>query len=229
MIVDASDFIYYSCLTQLYEAESSQAGPTQISSRHFEAARKSLQCHVENGKLWPQGGVLRCKFYCDWWVLTSDSSPIPASNPFSDVWYRVILYFSFTPFLVVFTHCIASHSHEDVDLLSQALDALEPVRNLSESGDRLYQVCSVFLRVAKAVNQSQQLSFGNYDSINNSFTFPAPSDDRLGNFQAPENLGFPFPFHDTGLGFRNSDVQQMSQFLDTFLVEQQTEDGLWNV
>jgi hypothetical protein len=87
----------------------------------------------------------------------------------------------------------------------------------------------VFLRVAKAVNQSQQPSFGNYDSVNDSFTFPVTSDDRLGSSQAPENLGFPFPFHDTGLGFRNSDVQQMSQFLDTFLVEQQAEDGLWNV
>jgi hypothetical protein len=139
------------------------------------------------------------------------------------------LFFSFTPFLVVFTHCIASHSEEDVELLDQALNALTPVRNLSESGDRLYQVCSVFLRVARAVNQSQQLSFGSYDSINNSFTFPAVSDSRLGGHQLAENLGFPFPFHDTGLGFRNSDVQQMSQFLDTFLVEQQTEDGLWNV
>jgi hypothetical protein len=109
------------------------------------------------------------------------------------------------------------------------LDALAPVRNLSESGDHLYQVCSVFLRVAKAVNQSQQLSFGNFDSINNSFTFPASSDNPVGSSQAPENLGFPFPFHDAGLGFRNSDVQQMSQFLDTFLVEQQTEDGLWNI
>jgi hypothetical protein len=142
---------------------------------------------------------------------------------------RIIMYFSFTPFLVVFTHCIASHSQEDVVLLCQALDALAPIRDLSEAGDRLYQVCSVFLRVAQAVNQSQQLSFGNYDSINNWFTFPVASDSQIGNNPPTENLGLSFPFHDTGLGLRMADVQQMSQYLDTFLVEQQAEDGLWNV
>lgn len=140
---------------------------------------------------------------------------------------RIILYFSFTPFIVVFTHFIASHNQEDLELLSQALEALAPIKDLSESGDRLYQVCNVFLRVAKAVHQSQQLSFGDYDSINNSFTFPAVSDNQLGNQQSSENYGASFPFHDTSLGFRSADVQQMSQFLDTFLVEQQTEDSLW--
>jgi hypothetical protein len=38
---------------------------------------------------------------------------------------RILLFSSFAPFLVVFTHSIASHSQEDVALLSQFLKTLE--------------------------------------------------------------------------------------------------------
>lgn len=98
---------------------------------------------------------------------------------------------------------------------------------MSDSGDRLCQVCSVFLRVSKAFVQSQQLSFSDFDSVNNSFTFPPMVDNGSSIHQLADNLGF--PFHDTGYGYRKQDMQQMSQFLNTFLSDRQSYDGLWDL
>lgn len=110
--------------------------------------------------------------------------------------------------------------------MTQTLVSLEPVRPISEAGARLHQVCSVFLRVAKAFNKSQQVSFGSFDAQDNSFTFP-PVDNGVSGYNFAGELGF--PFSDNPFGIRNMDMQNMSQFLDTFLSDRQTGSEMWDV
>ncbi|CAG8982799.1 hypothetical protein HYALB_00001080 [Hymenoscyphus albidus] len=214
IIIRAFDLVYYSSLTLLYGAKNTLSVTTQINSRQFEAAKSSLQCHIKNSSLFPfpSSEAMRSKFYVDWFGCSLPS--------------RVVLYLPFTPFLVIFTHSIASRSQEDIELMTQTLLSLEPARAISEAGARLHQVCSVFLQVAKAFNKSQQASFGSFDAQDNSFTFP-PVDNGVPGYNFVGELGF--PFSDNGFGIRNTDMQNMSLFLDTFVSDRQTGDGIWDV
>lgn len=135
--------------------------------------------------------------------------------------YRILLYSSFTPFLVVFTHALASHSNEDILLLSTVLDTLEAPRQTTEALNRLYQICRAFLDFARSLIPSNAPSFGHYNQAEDSFTFP---DDGTGNttdmmFSASNLQNFA----------QGDDLGTMSLFLGSCLGENSALTGLWNV
>jgi len=133
--------------------------------------------------------------------------------------FRVLLFSSFTPFLVVFTHSIASHSQGDVELLSQVLQTLEAGRNISAATNQLYEDCKAFLRFATAFVRSTQNSFGSYNQEDDSVTFPLMGTDC--------NI----PEFDAAGGFESmqDDLLPMSAFLGTYLGENQAMSGFWNI
>jgi hypothetical protein len=125
----------------------------------------------------------------------------------------------------VFTHSIASHSLEDVELLRQVLRTLEAGRNISVATNRLYEVCKVFLRFATAFVRSRQDCFGSYNQEDDSFTFPVMEGGAAGQF------------YDVASGFESGDILEsmngnlvpMSAFLGSYLGENQSLNRLWNL
>lgn len=138
---------------------------------------------------------------------------------------RVLLFSAFTPFLVVFTHSIASHSHQDVELLNQVVQALEAGKSISAATNKLYEICKAFLRFAIAFVGSKQNCFGSYDQEDDSFTFPViptnsvgPQADSVNTFDLLD------PF-----GGMNGDLVPMSAFLGSCLGDTQAMSGFWNM
>lgn len=138
---------------------------------------------------------------------------------------RILLFSSFTPFLVVFTHAIASHSLEDVELLRQVLFTLEAGRNISAATSKLYEVCKVFLRFATAFVSSRQNCFGSYNQDEDSFTFPLMGGETTGQFY---NAASDFRTENV-LESMNGNLVPMSAFLGSYLGENQALNGLWNL
>ncbi|KAL2837833.1 hypothetical protein BJY01DRAFT_251236 [Aspergillus pseudoustus] len=75
-----------------------------------------------------------------------------------------MLYASFTPFIVIFLHAIASSSLEDTQLLEDVVRTLYPIKDTSKACARLYQICTIFSRVARGLIESRASSFlGTYN------------------------------------------------------------------
>jgi hypothetical protein len=140
-------------------------------------------------------------------------------------YHRILLYSSFTPFFVVFTHSIASHSQEDVALLAEVLNTLEAIRSTSETLNQLCQMCRVFLGFAKAFLQSQQPSFGFYNEADNSFTFSATGA-ISGSYEHNQT---PYSMGGDGAESRNGDLDSMSAFLGVCLGDNSAIGGLWDL
>jgi len=139
--------------------------------------------------------------------------------------HRILLFSSFTPFLVVFTHAIASHSMEDVELLDQVLQTLEAGRSISTATNKLYEVCKVFLRFATAFVRSRQNCFGLYNQEEDSFTFPIMGSETSSHFYS---VASEFGTENV-LESMNGDLVPMSAFLGNYLGENQALNGLWNL
>ncbi|KAF2014683.1 hypothetical protein BU24DRAFT_463450 [Aaosphaeria arxii CBS 175.79] len=202
LIVGSSDFIFYSALNLLYGAKTSPAAATHISAKRYEVARLSLQCHIRSTARLLSNDVPKWRIYSDW----------------------ILLYSSFTPFLVVFTHAIASHSSEDVELLDQVLQTLEAPRGYSEAVNRLYQVCRVFLEFVKAFVPSHHPFFGSYNLEEDSFTFPSNGGESL---SLAQNIGTCDPMSENQ-EVRNDDLESMAVFLENCLGENSGMTGLWS-
>jgi len=137
---------------------------------------------------------------------------------------RILLFSSFAPFLVVFTHSIASHSQADVDLLRQVLRTLEAGRSISAATNRLYEMCKVFLRFATAFVHSRQDCFGSYNQEEDSFTFPMEAHtNNVYNLASSEFS----PSGSGGFETMQENLVPMSAFLETYLG--QNMNGLWNM
>ncbi|TVY31773.1 putative transcriptional regulatory protein [Lachnellula subtilissima] len=201
LLISWSDFFYYYILTLLYGAKTSQEAATHISSQRYKAASLGLQCHVQN-------------------YAKLSSTEVPSMRVYSG-W--ILLFSSFAPFLVVFTHSIASHSQADVDLLRQVLRTLEAGRSISAATNRLYEMCKVFLRFATAFVQSRQDCFGSYNQEEDSFTFPMEA-----NTNNVYNMASEFS-RSGSASFENmqENLVPMSAFLGTYLGENM--NGLWNM
>jgi hypothetical protein len=134
---------------------------------------------------------------------------------------RILLFSSFAPFLVVFAHSIASHSQEDVQLLSQVLQTLEAGRGISAATNRLYEDCKAFLRFATAFVRSTQNTFGLYNQEEDSVTFPLVNTSEY-------NTTIPDFIEGDGFESMQDDLLPMSAFLGSYLGENQAMTGLWN-
>ncbi|KAE9381116.1 hypothetical protein N431DRAFT_1642 [Stipitochalara longipes BDJ] len=200
LIISWSDFFYYYILTLLYGAKTSPVAATHISSERYQAARMALQCHVQSCAKLSANKTPSMRAYSGW----------------------ILLFSSFAPFLVVFTHSIASHSREDVELLSQVLQTLEVGRSISAATNRLYEDCKAFLRFATAFVRSTQNSFGSYNQEDDSVTFP---------LMGPGDYNTAFPAFDLAGEFEGiqDDLLPMSAFLGTYLGEGQAMNGFWNM
>ncbi|GMF77603.1 unnamed protein product [Aspergillus oryzae] len=84
---------------------------------------------------------------------------------------RVLLFSSFTPFIVIFLHAIAATSSDDIQLLNEVVESLQHIRYVSPSSERLYQICSTFLQIARELVKTRQSCVGAYNQLEDSLQF----------------------------------------------------------
>jgi hypothetical protein len=122
---------------------------------------------------------------------------------------------------------LASHSEEDVALLTQVLNTLEAPRQYSEALNRLYQICRLFLDFARIFVPLQKPSFGFYNHEDDSFTFPQDGEDAVGNASINGEGG---TYSNDWAGFgADGELDSMSTFLGNCLGENSAKNGLWNI
>ncbi|KAB8241117.1 hypothetical protein BDV35DRAFT_385211 [Aspergillus flavus] len=83
----------------------------------------------------------------------------------------VLLFSSFTPFIVIFLHAIAATSSDDIQLLNEVVESLQHIRYVSPSSERLYQICSTFLQIARELVKTRQSCVGAYNQLEDSLQF----------------------------------------------------------
>lgn len=100
----------------------------------------------------PQTGRIR--------QLVCISSPQTRSQVLLTDNCRILLYPSFTPFVIVFTHAITTASPDDLVLLHETVNSLELIKGLSRGSTRLYEICTAFVKTAQALADSRQTLTG---------------------------------------------------------------------
>ncbi|OJD36814.1 c6 transcription factor [Diplodia corticola] len=153
-MVHAADFIAYTVLTTIYRAQTSTGTGTEISSKCFETARLGLQAHLKCFESFQSSSMLEQIDYVTW----------------------ILLYPTFTPFVVVFTHAIATMSTEDLRLLQETTGTLDQAKHVSEGAQRLYDVCKAFTDAAEILINSGQKVTGMQQHDDGSLVFPAVTD-----------------------------------------------------
>ncbi|KAE8377112.1 hypothetical protein BDV26DRAFT_264430 [Aspergillus bertholletiae] len=151
---DSWDILYYSTFTSLLRAPIiSGAACAEISSQCFRVARLSLQSHLRCFGSFQTSSFHSKADYANW----------------------VLLFSSFTPFIVIFLHAIAATSMDDIRLLDEIVESLQHIRYVSPSSDRLYQICSTFLQIAKGLVETRQSCVGTYNQQEDSLQFVTDS------------------------------------------------------
>ncbi|OAX81844.1 hypothetical protein ACJ72_03809 [Emergomyces africanus] len=182
-----AEFITYSVLTVIYRAQMSP-NAMAISSKCLEAAKLGLQSH------------LKCFSY------------FRERNSYKQAEYvtLILLYPSFTPFVIVFTHAIATGDTEELALLRETVGSLELVKNLSRGSQHLYEICKAFLTIAHALIDSQQTLSGLERHDDGSLVLPFMTDGQT-QITFPD-IPWPEDMHDF-----NIDSADISGFLNDFL------------
>ncbi|PWY83839.1 hypothetical protein BO94DRAFT_599265 [Aspergillus sclerotioniger CBS 115572] len=135
------DISFYSTLTLLFHASSTTETGIQISSQCFNAARNSLLAHLDCFPQYQKSKLLSDGEYFNW----------------------ILLFSSFTPFLIIFLHAISTKDTASVTLLTQVLATFENFRQAYQSSERLYEICATFTQIADKLVHSQRSSIGIYD------------------------------------------------------------------
>lgn len=147
---DSWDILYYSTFTSLLRAPiTSGAACGELSSQCFRVARLSLQSHLRCFGNFQTSGFHTKADYANW----------------------VLLFSSFTPFIVIFLHAIAATSSDDIQLLNEVVESLQHIRYVSPSSERLYQICSTFLQIARGLVKTRQSCVGAYNQLEDSLQF----------------------------------------------------------
>ncbi|KAF5229158.1 hypothetical protein FANTH_14296 [Fusarium anthophilum] len=134
MAMESADFITYAVLTVVYRAELGFVDSVEISSRCYDAAKFSLESH------------LKC-------FTSLESRSIYQQM---DYVKNTLLYPSFTPYVIVFTHAIATSDEIGIALLQDTVKSLARLQDLSPGSRRLYEVCRSFLNAAETIIGSQR-------------------------------------------------------------------------
>lgn len=197
------------------------AGPSntsvEITSSCYEAAKKSLQAHLH---FFPA-----FKSYGDVEVLASYVA-----------W--ILLYCSWTPLIVVFLHAIASSSTDDVKLLEETEESLEPLKHLNQQSEQVYGLCKIFCKLAKAYVERNSTFPGVYNSQEDMVVMPQTDIQGRGdqNYMAVMQQGMNMPFHSQMAGqefqapaFDGLEMDGMSMFLGNWLGGNQPVANLWNI
>ncbi|KAL4878830.1 hypothetical protein BJY04DRAFT_194691 [Aspergillus karnatakaensis] len=140
------DIMYYSLLTQILRGTSTSTTSPEITAQCFSAARSALQSHLRSFPMYSESDVVSVSDYANW----------------------VMLYASFTPFVVIFLHAIAASSLADIQLLEDIVRTLRPIKDTSKACARLYQICTIFARVARGLVESRNNLLGTYNAQNDS-------------------------------------------------------------
>ncbi|PSK51786.1 hypothetical protein B9Z65_3053 [Elsinoe australis] len=133
-MLNASDAMAYTGLTTIYRAQTNPKASTEINSECFAYARLALEAHVRYSTDFRSAQVMETLDYVTW----------------------VLLYHSFTPFVIHFTRTISTLDPNDLALLAQAVDMLDNVKHVSKGSKRIYNVCKSFYDTAEVLVQSQQ-------------------------------------------------------------------------
>ncbi|KAF9641547.1 putative c6 transcription factor protein [Lasiodiplodia theobromae] len=188
----AADFIAYTVLTVIYRAQTSTGTGIEVSSKCFETARLGLQSHLKCFESFQSSTMLEQIDYVTW----------------------ILLYPSFTPFVVVFTHAIATMSVDDLSLLQETVGTLDQAKHISEGAQRLYDVCKAFADAAEVLIKSRQTLTGMQQHDDGSLVFPAVTDPHPPTMSAQDFAWPAWPDATHGLDVNNMD---MSMFLGNWL------------
>ena len=110
-----------------------------------------------------------------------------------------MLFPSFTPYLVVFTHAIATNNDEDFKLLEDTVASLARLQDFAPGSRRLYNMCKSFLDLAVVLVRSQNQPKGLEPKQNNSSVFEKSAISEPTRQMAGNGV------NDTWDGFRISD------------------------
>ena len=116
---------------------------------------------------------------------------------------------------MLFCHIIANHQNcqEDLQLLQRYIDSLHHLRNFSEGAEKLYQLCSVFSKVAEAFVAVKTMESQQSYPVHNGGLQPMVED--FDEYLSALGLG-PQPFQPGFNGMAASDFQpvgDMSAYL----------------
>lgn len=209
--------MYYSVVTTMLRAAGPSNTSVEITSSCYEAAKKSLQAHLH---FFPA-----FKSYGDVEVLASYVA-----------W--ILLYCSWTPLIVVFLHAIASSSTDDVKLLEETEESLEPLKHLNQQSEQVYGLCKIFCKLAKAYVERNSTFPGVYNSQEDMVVMPQTDMQGRGdqNYMAVMQQGMNMPFHSQMAGqefqapaFDGLEMDGMSMFLGNWLGGNQPVANLWNI
>ncbi|KAF2136053.1 uncharacterized protein K452DRAFT_148698 [Aplosporella prunicola CBS 121167] len=140
----STDFMYYSVLTMIYRAQTSTSHATEISSQCYEAARLSLRAHLKTFEHFVPGeNHFRTIDFVNWYVFAIFIN-----------W--IVLYCSFAPYVIVFTHAMATFDEDDITLLRETVNALNQLKEVNSGVRRLFDVCKAFLNTAEVISRSQK-------------------------------------------------------------------------
>lgn len=123
---------------------------------------------------------------------------------------RILLYPSFAPFVVVFTHAITSSSHSDLALLQDTVRSLDLVKGLSRGSMHLYSICEAFVRTAEVLVGAQQTLTGLEKDQDGSLIMP-PGFDGSTNIALPD-VSWPEDMFDSSMN-----QEEISLFLNDFI------------
>ncbi|KAE8375755.1 C6 transcription factor [Aspergillus bertholletiae] len=183
-----ADFITYSVLTVIYRAETRPRNAMAISSRCYEAATLALHSHLKCFTYFRGRQTHKQIEYVHW----------------------ILLYPSFAPFVIVFTHAITTASNADLTLLQETVKSLDLIKGLSRGSRHLYTICEAFARAAQVLVESQQTLMGLEQLQDGSLVIPTTIDGPA-NISLP-NVPWPEDTFDSTMS-----QEDISMFLNDFI------------
>ncbi|KAH8157903.1 hypothetical protein CIB48_g10351 [Xylaria polymorpha] len=170
------NIMYYSTLTCLLRASATPSPGGEISAQCFQAARLSLKSHLDSFSRYTSSSILSDADFANWVLHTS----------------------SFTPFIVLFLHAVATSSVDDLDLLDEVVQTLRRTRQAGKPFERLYELCSTFARLARRMVEAAQPCVGDYNQGTDTLQLPGTTEQMpehwLGSLQTLD--GMPNEFSD---------------------------------
>ncbi|KAL4800174.1 fungal-specific transcription factor domain-containing protein [Aspergillus venezuelensis] len=133
-----ADFIAYSVLTVIYRAQTRAADAMAVSSQCYEAASMALHSHLKCITYFRDREKHKLREYVN----------------------SILLYPSFTPFIIVFTHAITTTSPSDLHLLLETVNSLELIKGVSHGSAHLHSICASFARTAQVLVENRQTLTG---------------------------------------------------------------------
>ncbi|KAJ6438140.1 retrovirus polyprotein [Purpureocillium lavendulum] len=129
------DVTYYSVLTLLHRGVTTSNAIVDISPECFKAAKQGLESHLVFYPRAVSMGPNAVSMYADW----------------------ILLFTSFTPYIVTFLHCIGTSDPADLVLLRRVLESIEQIASTAKTCKPQYELCHSLLRIAEAFIDSRSM------------------------------------------------------------------------